>query len=76
MNLINTDVIVHKHANMMINEITTKIRRAHPEFGNKWGLTFLVSRPAAECIPIASIPITGTGGKCTVVTNVRISRYS
>ena len=42
--LLYSDNAIHKHTTEVMKKLTAQIRIQHPEFGNDWGLAFIVSR--------------------------------
>eukprot|EP01041_Mallomonas_annulata_P010956 gene10956-22888_t len=54
--LIFSDQAIQRHTQLLLSRITSRIRLQHPEYGNDWGLAFLVSRvlDAAFLAPMAA----------------------
>ena len=42
-----SDFAIQKHTTVVLRNLTALIRTQHPEFGNDWGLAFLVTRVLA-----------------------------
>lgn len=58
-NLPYSDSVVENHSRVMMNTIVNQIRQNHPEYGNDWGIAYLVTRPLALFQPIPAVPIVG-----------------
>eukprot|EP01031_Cornospumella_fuschlensis_P033704 gene33704-40776_t len=58
-NLPYADSVVENHTRVMLNAIVNNIRQNHPQYGNHWGIAYLVTRPLAIFQPIPSVPIVG-----------------
>lgn len=58
-NLPYADSVVENHTRVMLNAIVNQIRQNHPQYGNHWGISYLVTRPLAIFQPIPAVPIVG-----------------
>lgn len=41
------DEVIGNHTRLMLSHVCTSIRVLHPEYGNNWGLAYLVTKPLA-----------------------------
>jgi hypothetical protein len=53
------DSVVASHTRLILWTICNSIRIAHPEFGNDWGIAYLVSKPLQYFLPIQQHNILG-----------------
>jgi hypothetical protein len=52
-----SDDAIKRHVQSSLSRITTQIRTQHPEYGNEWGLVFVVSRVVGTAILSLAPPV-------------------
>ena len=47
---IYSDIAIREHTNQMLQRLTNQIRAQHPEFGNTWGLSYIVTKAVGAAV--------------------------